>query len=95
MSISRRDVDHLARLAHLELDEEEATRLAADLESILAYARRVVAVPEDGELGELSAGSTPLREDDPGPPLPPGAAVAPAPERASDLFKVPPAIGGA
>ena len=95
MSISRKDVEHLARLAHLELDDAEATKLAADLEAILAYARRVAAVPEDGDAADLPAGSTPLREDEPGPPLPPGVAVAPAPERASDLFKVPPAIGGA
>jgi aspartyl-tRNA(Asn)/glutamyl-tRNA(Gln) amidotransferase subunit C len=95
MSISRKDVEHLARLAHLELDAAEAERLAADLDSILDYARRLAAVPEDVGEGDVPSPGTPLREDEPGPRLPPGAAVAPAPERSNDLFKVPPAIGGA
>lgn len=37
MSVSRADLDHIASLAHLRLEEDEAERLTGDLNSILGH----------------------------------------------------------
>jgi aspartyl-tRNA(Asn)/glutamyl-tRNA(Gln) amidotransferase subunit C len=62
VSISVDDVRHIARLARLELTDEEVARFQAELSTILAYA---------AQLGSLDAGTAtdppapdqPLRED--------------------------------
>ncbi len=48
MSAPDVDMDHLQRLARLELDPEEADLLAHDVASILAYFDQLAAVPTDG-----------------------------------------------
>jgi hypothetical protein len=48
MSVDRREVERIARLARLSLEDAEAERLALDLSRILAHATR---------LGELTPGS--------------------------------------
>ena len=92
MPISEREVAHLARLASLELDPEEITRLSRDLGAILDYAQRLPAIENAGSEDETP--STPLREDVPGPLMEAGRAVSAAPDRQSGLFKVPPVLGG-
>ena len=95
MSISREEIERLARLAHLDLGLGEGERLAADLAAILAYVDRIVPERALGRVPPDPDEGTPLREDEPSAPMVAGDAVAPAPERANDLFKVPPAFGGA
>src|SRR5512141_2152102 len=49
--ITRKDVDHVARLARLALSDEEKDRYTAQLESILEYV---------GQLSELNTDDVPL-----------------------------------
>jgi len=106
MSISRADVEHVARLAHLDPDPGTLERMTRELGAILDYMARLADAEAEveAEAGEgasaaeatVAAGpeATPLREDTMRPGLPPGRATEAAPNVAGDLFRVPPAIGG-
>jgi aspartyl-tRNA(Asn)/glutamyl-tRNA(Gln) amidotransferase subunit C len=85
------DIDHVARLARIELTEDEKTQLRAQLGVILEHAATV---------GEVAAADVPptaqpipqanvYREDEPEPSLSQDAALANAPEREDDRFRVP------
>jgi aspartyl-tRNA(Asn)/glutamyl-tRNA(Gln) amidotransferase subunit C len=85
------DIEHVARLARLDLSAEEKERLKAQLALILEHAAKV---------GEVAAEDVPptayaipranvLRPDEPVPSLPLEDVLANAPERERDRFKVP------
>lgn len=85
------DVEHVARLARLELDDEERERLRVQLAQILEHAARV---------GEVAAADVPptswaipranvYREDEPEPSLLQEEALRNAPDRTEDRFRVP------
>jgi len=95
MSISRTEVEHVARLAHLELSEDEKERMVRDLNRILDYVECLEGVDVAGidPASSLSV-ETPLREDRVSGCLDPGVAIGGAPAADRDLFKVPPAIEG-
>jgi len=101
MSISRADVEHVARLAHLDPDPATLERMTRDLGAILEYVAHLAdaeaaMAAEDpaGEAAGMAPGTTPLREDVVRPGLRPGQATEAAPGATGDLFRVPPAIGG-
>lgn len=104
MSISRADVEHVARLAHLDPDPGTLERMTRELGAILDYMARLadaeaeVKADEGASAAEATAAAgpeaTPFREDRVHPGLPPGRATEAAPNAAGDLFRVPPAIGG-
>jgi aspartyl-tRNA(Asn)/glutamyl-tRNA(Gln) amidotransferase subunit C len=84
------DIDHVARLARLDLTLEEQERLRAQLGLILEHAAKV---------GEVAADDVPptswaipranvYREDEPEPSLTQAAALANAPEAEDGRFKV-------
>jgi len=96
MSITRQDVEHVARLARLALSEEETTEMTAQLNRILAHVE---------SLNELdTAGIEPLthpfetrnrfRDDAPQPSLSQDDALANAPASAEKHFLVPHMFGG-
>jgi aspartyl-tRNA(Asn)/glutamyl-tRNA(Gln) amidotransferase subunit C len=88
-------VRHLASLARIGLDEEEIERLTGQLGAI------VDAVATVGEVAtpDVPATSHPIplgmvtREDVPGETLTPAQALAGAPERDGDFFKVSSILG--
>jgi aspartyl-tRNA(Asn)/glutamyl-tRNA(Gln) amidotransferase subunit C len=89
--IDREQVLHVARLARLELSEEEVGRMATELSSILDHIEKISAldlegVPETTHVVEVASA---LRPDEPKPSLPPDIALASAPEVADDGFSVP------
>ena len=95
-SFTRTDVERIAGLARLSVSDAEADRLAVELESILAYAEQLAGldtrdVPPTSHPIELP---TPLRDDDPEPPLDPELALANAPAREGSAFVVPKVIEG-
>lgn len=96
--LSREELDRIAALASLELDEEEARVLADQLAAILAYARQVQEVDTTGvpPTTHVLAVQARLRDDEPAPSLPREAALANAPDadRGAGLFRVPRVIGG-
>jgi len=94
---TREDVERIARLARVELTEDEKARITPQLSSFLAYAEQVQTVatagvpPTSHPFGSLGA----WREDTPQPSLPRAEALTQAPDadRAAGLFKVPRVLG--
>ena len=83
MAIDRETVLHVARLARLDLTESEADRLTLELGAILE------AVSKVAELDLVNVWA----DDEPRPSLPLDEALANAPAREGDLFRVPPSHG--
>ena len=91
---SRSQVEAIAALAHLELNEAEIDLFARQLGDILEYARQVQEIDTTGVLPTATVVVTHYdtdRTDDACPSLDRDAALANAPEAALDagLFKVP------
>ena len=90
--ISREQLLHVARLARLELRDEEIERLGAQLNDILAAVSKV----SELDLSDVPSTSHPLDvvnvwgADEPVSSLTPEEALANAPERDGGYFKVPP-----
>jgi aspartyl-tRNA(Asn)/glutamyl-tRNA(Gln) amidotransferase subunit C len=81
MSVTRRDVDHIAVLARLRLGPEETDRMVRDLNAILEHADALAAADEESA-PPYEVGPDRAPERDPGqvPPDPlerPPSAVAP------------------
>jgi aspartyl-tRNA(Asn)/glutamyl-tRNA(Gln) amidotransferase subunit C len=91
MPIDRAAVDHVARLARLDLSEEERARMGAELSHILEHAERIQALDLDGI--EATSHSIPLknvmRADEVKPSLPQEEALRNAPAEEDGRFKVP------
>jgi aspartyl-tRNA(Asn)/glutamyl-tRNA(Gln) amidotransferase subunit C len=91
-NISREQLLHVARLARLELRDEEVERLEGQLNDILAAVGKV----SELDLSGVPPTSHPLDvvnvwgADEPRPCLSVEDALANAPEREGDFFKVPP-----
>jgi aspartyl-tRNA(Asn)/glutamyl-tRNA(Gln) amidotransferase subunit C len=91
-NIDREQLRHVARLARLELREEEIERLESQLNEILAAVSKV----SELDLADVPPTSHPLdvvnvwEADEPRPCLTAEEALANAPERQGDFFKVPP-----
>jgi aspartyl-tRNA(Asn)/glutamyl-tRNA(Gln) amidotransferase subunit C len=85
------DIDHVARLARLELTDEEKTRLRAQLGVILEHAARVqeVAAEDVPPTAQAVPRSNVFRPDVPQPTLSREEALAGAPEVEDGRFKVP------
>jgi aspartyl-tRNA(Asn)/glutamyl-tRNA(Gln) amidotransferase subunit C len=91
MKISKQEVEHVAKLARLDLSEGEKDKLTDQLSNILTYVEK---------LNELdTAGVEPtahvldiknvMRDDVAAPSLPQERALANAPEKAAGHYKVP------
>jgi aspartyl-tRNA(Asn)/glutamyl-tRNA(Gln) amidotransferase subunit C len=93
MAISREEVVHVARLARLALTDEELDRFAGQLDAILEAVGKVSELDLSGVEPTLHplALSNVLAEDEPRPSLPVEEALANAPDREDDAFRVPPA----
>jgi aspartyl-tRNA(Asn)/glutamyl-tRNA(Gln) amidotransferase subunit C len=93
MAITRDEVLHVAKLARLELTDEEVERFTEQLSAIL----EAVAKVSELDLADVEPTAHPLdlvnvwAEDEPRPSLPVDEALANAPERDAGFFKVPPA----
>jgi aspartyl-tRNA(Asn)/glutamyl-tRNA(Gln) amidotransferase subunit C len=90
--LSRDQVLHVARLARLELTDEEQRRMSEELSKVLDHIEKI------GELGELAdveptshvtAVENALRDDEPRPSLAAEVALASAPEPDMGGFRVP------
>lgn len=80
----------MARLAALDLSEEEVDRFAGELGRVLAHFEAIRSVPDDLLLPSGDAPAVPLREDDPSSgPGERAYAAANAPETSRGHFVVP------
>lgn len=89
--INRAQVDRVAVLARLSLSDDEADRLAGELDSFLGYVETL----EELDTSEIVPTShpiplaTPMRDDVAEPAIDPEVAVSNAPEAAASAFVVP------
>ena len=89
--ISRKDVEHVARLSRLALSDAEIEKMREQLAAILAHIDTLRAL--DTEQVEPTSHAVPMenvmRDDEPCPSLPQEAMLANAPDRSADFFRVP------
>jgi aspartyl-tRNA(Asn)/glutamyl-tRNA(Gln) amidotransferase subunit C len=91
MAITRDEVLHVARLARLELSEDEVSRFQEQLNAILDAVGKVAEL----DLADVPPTAHPLElsnvwaDDEPRPSLSVDEALANAPERTGNLFRVP------
>ena len=85
------DIEHVARLARLELTDEEKVRLREQLGAILEHAAKVgeVAAEDVPPTAYAIARSNVFRPDELVPSLPVEEVLANAPEAEANRFKVP------
>jgi aspartyl-tRNA(Asn)/glutamyl-tRNA(Gln) amidotransferase subunit C len=90
-AISRDDVAHLARLARMELSDEELAHYAEQLDVILGAVQRIseVAAEDVEPMSHPVAISNVFRADVRVPGLSSGEALAGAPAVEDDRFRVP------
>lgn len=91
MAITQAEVDHIAKLARLELTDQEKALFCEQFRHILSYMDQLRAVPTDGvpQTATVIEQPTPFRDDVPTPSLPVEQVVANAPETADGFFVVP------
>lgn len=89
--IDREQVLHVARLAMLELSDEEIDIMARELSGILEHVERISALDlSDVEpTSHVVALENVLRADEPRPSLPRERALEPAPDPSDGAFRVP------
>jgi aspartyl-tRNA(Asn)/glutamyl-tRNA(Gln) amidotransferase subunit C len=91
MEITKEQVEHVARLARLEVSEEEKTIFARQLSGILTHIDQLKEVDTTGV--EPTATVLPtenvFREDEVRPSLTQEQALANAPDQADGFFRVP------
>jgi len=89
--LEREQVHHVARLARLELTEEEVERMAGELSKVLDHIEKIRELDLDGvePTSHVVDVVNVLRADVPCPSLPREVALAAAPEPVAGGFGVP------
>jgi len=95
MTITQEEVEHIAKLARLELTEEEKKRFQVELGKIIEYFDQLKKL--DTERVPPMTHAVPienvLREDQVKPSLPAEEALQNAPEKKDSYFQVPKVVG--
>ncbi|HYI46736.1 MAG TPA: Asp-tRNA(Asn)/Glu-tRNA(Gln) amidotransferase subunit GatC [Actinomycetota bacterium] len=91
MPIDRQAVDHVARLARLDLSDEERERMQAELTQILEHVEKIQTLDLDPVQPTSQALdlSNVMRPDVAGPCLTQAEALANAPDQEDGRFRVP------
>jgi aspartyl-tRNA(Asn)/glutamyl-tRNA(Gln) amidotransferase subunit C len=89
--IDREQVVHVARLARLELSDEELERMAAELSKILEHVDRIAELDLEGvePTSHVVALENVLRADEPRPSWPRERMLEQAPDPTDGAFRVP------
>ncbi len=91
MKISKQEVEHVAKLARLDLSEQEKERLTDQLSNILTYVEKLNELDTTGvePTSHVLDIRNVMRDDAARPSLPQERALANAPEKAAGHYKVP------
>ena len=91
MKISKKDVEDIAHLARLKVDESLIGKYAEQISDILKYIDMLKDVDISGTelVGDASFNTNVLRSDEPLKSGGPAVTLANAPERIDDFFQVP------
>ncbi len=94
--MSRAEVERIAALARISLSDDEAARLAGELDTILGYVHTLseLDTSQVQPTSHVIALATPVREDRAVPPMDPAVVVENAPEHEGSAFRVPKVIEG-
>ena len=89
--LTQEEVEHVARLARLDLAPDEMETMRRQLSGVLEHINRLnevdtSAIPPTAQIFPLQ---DILREDDPRPSCPPEVMLANAPDAAEGMFRVP------
>jgi aspartyl-tRNA(Asn)/glutamyl-tRNA(Gln) amidotransferase subunit C len=89
--LDRDQVLHVARLARLQLSDDEVQRMAVELSKVLDHIEKIRELELEGvpPTSHVIDVVNALRADEPEPCLPPDVALAPAPEPLHGGFGVP------
>jgi len=92
MSLSPQEVEHIAKLARLQLTDEQKERYRGQLEAILDHVAKLQELDtKDVPLtASVSVAQMPLREDESRPGLSRDDLLKNAPQQDDDQFKIPP-----
>jgi aspartyl-tRNA(Asn)/glutamyl-tRNA(Gln) amidotransferase subunit C len=95
MSLTIDEVHKVADLARLELTDAELDVMARQLSAIVDYINQLQQVNTDGvePLAHALDVHDVFRADEPAPSLPPDEALANAPARKGNFYRVPPVFG--
>lgn len=96
MSVTRKDVEHIAELARLKFKDEELESFTDQLNEILAYMEQLNELDTENvePLLHPVEDSNVFREDEMKPSIEREDALRNAPQRDDEFFKVPKVIGG-
>lgn len=91
MKIDRAQLEKIAHLARLELDEQDAEKMMQDMSAIVTFVEKLNEVNTDGvePLTTMSHEINSLREDEVMPHLSHEGALQHAPKKDADYFRVP------
>jgi len=91
MKITKQEVEHVAKLARLELSEQEKDKLTDQMSNILTYVEKLNEADTQGiePTSHVLDIKNVMREDVPEESLSQERALANAPEKAAGHFKVP------
>lgn len=94
MKLTVADVEHVARLARLELSAEEKNLFAGQMDAILGYVEKLKELNTDGILPTSHAVpiENAFREDEARPSIGVEKALANAPDRVESFYRVPKVI---
>jgi len=92
MSLSQQEVEHIARLARLELTEEQKARYRKQLEAILDHVAKLqeLDTKDVPPTASVSVGQMPLRTDESRPSLAKDDLLKNAPKQDDGQFQIPP-----
>jgi aspartyl-tRNA(Asn)/glutamyl-tRNA(Gln) amidotransferase subunit C len=92
MSLTLKEVEHIATLARLELTEEQKARYREQLSGILDYVAKLQELDTANILPTVGGSVTqmPLRADEARPSLSVDELLANAPQQSYNQFKIPP-----
>jgi aspartyl-tRNA(Asn)/glutamyl-tRNA(Gln) amidotransferase subunit C len=95
MKIARKEVEHVAKLARLELKEEELETFGRQLSEVLTYIEKLNELDTTGvePMSHAVEITNVFREDETGKSLPVEEALGNAPESEDGFFKVPKVLG--
>jgi aspartyl-tRNA(Asn)/glutamyl-tRNA(Gln) amidotransferase subunit C len=91
MPLSLEEVEHIAKLARLELTGEQKVRYRGQLEAILEHVAKLQELDTQDvpPTASTATGGSPLRADEPRPGLSTEEALKNAPEQEDGQFKIP------
>ena len=95
MSFDRKQIEHLERLARIDLTEDEKRTLERELERIVQFVEKVQSVDTSALGGSSPTGHSDterVRDDTPAAGLDRDRALGQAPDAVDGFFRVPPVI---